>query len=199
MKQPAIHHTATALTLTVALFTVGCASPAGYRYEPSIYQIATTKNKDGTVTTFPITDKIIFEHANQVARTLELRGQTARVAREVSGTTQVILAGLSGITALASAGTTAVASLAFASAVTPQLGGVFNAKTRAELFSAGACEIRKDMATYLTKVTPDEGGNDIPSGKLLTKQGAQLEADVNTTLEAVAKSLSESLPELKKG
>src|SRR5690242_17493483 len=97
-------HSTIVLFLGVSLLS-GCASQ---RYEPTISQLA---KRDGT----GITDHQIWEHAETVARALEQRGQTARIARETSSTTQIILAGLSGTAAIASSGATTVAALAFGS------------------------------------------------------------------------------------
>ena len=108
------------------------------QYRPTLEAMARMRSAnsltDNPLTVYQVTDLDVLNYAEQVKNILRAKFTSARFARYASATTQVLLGGAAGIAAAFSAGAGVVAGLAFSSAAMPQLGGIFNAKARAETY-----------------------------------------------------------------
>lgn len=140
---------------------------------------------------YTVTDCDAVNYADHVRGILTAKFTNARFARYASSTVQVLLAAGAGVAAAFSGGTSVIAGLAFGSAVTPQLGGIFNAKARAESYLACKSDIDDTLYVYF------ETSEGKPYDTKLTREGRTLIASVYKATEKAQTALSGDLRGLK--
>ena len=163
------------------------------RYEPSLVQLGRMSangvhgHTDDPFVPYRFSDQLVFNYADHVTSILRGKFTGARLANYTSGTLQVILAGLAGASAAFSFGATTTAALGLSSAAMPQIGNVFNAKSRAETYQDAIRLIEQAEAEYLVQ-------NPQPSDTILTPNGVILYQRVTATVHIVEKALVGQLP-----
>ena len=165
------------------------------QYRPTLEAMARMRSAnsltDNPLTVYQVTDLDVLNYAEQVKNILRAKFTSARFARYASATTQVLLGGAAGIAAAFSAGAGVVAGLAFSSAAMPQLGGIFNAKARAETYQEGVQLIEQNEVDFLA------ARHGQVSSTELTSAGAVLYRQVTATVHVVEKAIAGQLPTLK--
>jgi hypothetical protein len=165
------------------------------QYRPTVEAMARMRSAnsftDNPLTPYQVTDLDVLNYAEQVKTILRAKFTSARFARYASGTAQVLLGGAAGVAAAFSAGTAVVAGLAFGSAAMPQLGGIFNAKARAETYQEGVQMIEQSEVDFLAAQHGQASSTE------LTSDGAVFYRQVTATVHVVEKAIAGQLPTLK--
>jgi len=182
----------------VPAYKIGARYDAYEHYKPSIEDLAkmrASRNAELTKTDyqigFTVADIDVVNYADHVHGIFVSKFTGSRFARYSSATTQVLLAGGAGVAAAFSAGTSVIAGLAFGSAVTPEIGKIFNAKGRAGYYVQAVGDIDSALNEYW-----DENGG-TPSATTLTPAGRKLRKKVIAAINSVEIKMSDDLPDLK--
>ncbi len=170
--------------------------PAGDKGASVLPAAKAGKLQDDPYIDYRISDIDVLNYADHIAAIFQSKFTGARLARYTAATAQSALAALAGITSMASAGPAAPPALAFASAFTPDLGKIFNAKGRAIAYQQALANIQDAEIVYLKTLIHEQGTEaEIPSAQL-TPGALELYDTVCGNIKVVEKFMADGLPSL---
>jgi hypothetical protein len=201
-------HSLGAALLIAAAASQGCAFFRPTGTTPTLVDRVVTKVEDGSQPTWKKdpSDQDVLNFTNDVKTVLRNRMGTKRMARLFSGTFQVLSAATAAALGATTGNLTAITALAGASAVTPEVQEIFDARAAAEAYRSGVEMVERAEGQYFERrakrVARDKARDPNAVTQLVpdntfTLDAAKLYRQVVASIRVVERTLVAQLPTIE--